>query len=435
MGTGSSIFSRKAEVHQSTPSLPINGGDFSTIGNDNKVADTKEIQDIGGSRSPYSPDSGSLRAGDFPSNDNKVADTKEIEDLVDPRIQYSPIWQSWDINPFEHEKSKLIEYAWDIMESYGLLTKFGVERSKFTRFLNAVALRMNPNKFHNFVHCWSVFQTTYLLIRNGAEQYLTPFYMLGALIAAICHDLHHPGNDNNFEKKSRSAIYERYQNNDIAAGVLERYHFAETEKLLENPDTDILSALSPEQRSAMLTIIKEAILATDMSRHFRLMDELALHVGRTPHFEDTDEDRTFLVRILVHCADLSGQALRRDLAQKWGGFVLEEFIEQFDKESAANIEVSESFRNLKSSELARFECQRSFVDIFVSKQWELAAQCFPALQCQADQANKNLAFYTLEIAKIKEGAGVGHLAQVVDAPSERKEGSVPQLVGNGEESI
>ena len=57
--------------------------------------------------------------------------------------------------------------------------------------------------------------------------------------------------------------------NDVS--VLENYHVAVAFKLLQTPELDIFSNLSPEERKIMRRLIIDIVLATDMTKHMMIL--------------------------------------------------------------------------------------------------------------------------------------------------------------------
>ena len=56
--------------------------------------------------------------------------------------------------------------------------------------------------------------------------------------------------------------------------VLENHHLAVTFKLLQNPACDIFSSLSHKQRMSVRKMMIDMVLATDMSKHMKLLADL-----------------------------------------------------------------------------------------------------------------------------------------------------------------
>ena len=56
--------------------------------------------------------------------------------------------------------------------------------------------------------------------------------------------------------------------------VLENHHIAVAFKLLQNPACDIFSSLSSKQRMSVRKMMIDMVLATDMSKHMKLLADL-----------------------------------------------------------------------------------------------------------------------------------------------------------------
>ena len=75
------------------------------------------------------------------------------------------------------------------------------------------------------------------------------------------------GLENDIEGADLALMY-----NDDA--VLENHHLAVTFKLLQNPACDIFSSLSHKQRMSVRKMMIDMVLATDMSKHMKLLADL-----------------------------------------------------------------------------------------------------------------------------------------------------------------
>jgi hypothetical protein len=107
-------------------------------------------------------------------------------------------------------------------------------------------------------------QMTYLILKKGqASKLLTNLDILSSLVAALCHDLDHPGNNNGFEVALRSEL--ALTHSDQA--VLERHHLSMCLRLLHVEDCNIFESLSGEQRLEARALITAAVMATDMAGH------------------------------------------------------------------------------------------------------------------------------------------------------------------------
>lgn len=303
---------------------------------------------------------------------------------------------SWRLNPFDFDFDTLFSFTVDIFQYYDLLTKFGINHKKLKTFLTNLKSEYHDNPFHNFEHVWSVFQISFLILQNGADKFLESNDIFSILISALCHDLDHPGNNNTFEKAKNSALYLKYQCN----AVLESHHKYMARALLSQTECNLMEEMSNTDHDQILELLDHAIMSTDMALHFGLMDILEKHSKLSPTFNKASfEDRKTLVGLIVHCADLSGQALTLDLAQFWGTRVTQEFINQSNKESELGLPLSPFMLGL-DNELVKMKMQVGFVTTFIIPQWTLMSMIVPALHAQAMQSTANRDFYANRVAAL-----------------------------------
>jgi hypothetical protein len=97
---------------------------------------------------------------------------------------------------------------------------------------------------------------------------------LAIYLAAIVHDLDHPGLNNQFlitTKSSKALLY-----NDRS--VLENHHVAAAFLLLEDPKYNFVKTLSKVDFKYLRTTVIDLVLATDLSHHYQLLGEFKLKV-------------------------------------------------------------------------------------------------------------------------------------------------------------
>lgn len=226
-----------------------------------------------------------------------------------------------------------------------------------------------------------------MLICQTRALYCSSFLdILSCLVAALCHDVDHPGHSQSYEINIQSPLALRH--NDDA--VLERHHCHTTFTILQEQKCNIFCNMSREEYRHVRKVILLAILGTDMSKHFTLIQKLSdraaiyaesftseqsrscssslaafskrgsspgtMWTSRTPHTEpktqrsksvgetmhvelpfnrQVDEQRLLLLQSIVHTADLSGQAFPPDVAQIWGNAVISEFQQEAEKQRNA----------------------------------------------------------------------------------------------------
>ena len=96
---------------------------------------------------------------------------------------------------------------------------------------------------------------------------LSSLGILAVMVAALCHDVDHPGNTNLYEVNTMSELALLY--ND--SSVLENHHCATTFRIInEGGECNIFHRLGKSQLKEVRSIIVHSILHTDMSHHFEM---------------------------------------------------------------------------------------------------------------------------------------------------------------------
>lgn len=174
--------------------------------------------------------------------------------------------------------------------------------------------------YHNFRHAVDVLQSVFCFLlhigvlppysshtqpvtKSPIASLLTPFDALTLLIAAIGHDVGHPGVNNVFLVKLNAPLAQLYNDNS----VLEAFHCAAFSQILRRHWPSAF-----EDRNLRKLLIS-TILATDMGVHHRFMESLGelqekYHAnGEVDDWKPQDKElyRTLMCGLLIKCADIS----------------------------------------------------------------------------------------------------------------------------------
>lgn len=195
--------------------------------------------------------------------------------------------------------------------------------------------------YHNEMHGIDVFHSlfTYIFFGESFEEILkfTKLITLTLLLAGLCHDVGHPGFNNNFQINTLSQYSITY--NDRS--VLESFHAAEAFKILLEPKNNILDCLDRDDFKIFRKQFIEAILATDMMFHARtnsvLRTRLASCGGDPAMLVPEDEGKAYdvyqeILNFLLHTADISHNSKEFNISYEWTMRLSEEFWNQGDIE-------------------------------------------------------------------------------------------------------
>jgi len=217
----------------------------------------------------------------------------------------------WGLYMWRYSEPQLMQILAAMFEGSGLCEQWRIPKLTLSSFLQAVCARYQHNIYHNVYHATQVVHSTFLLRRGGigtAGDMLSSLDTLALLVAAVAHDIDHPGVNNAFLIATGSPLAITY--NDEA--VLENHHAASVFRILGNPESNLFLTLQmPEKRQVKRTIVK-AILATDMARHSTLIKELTEVVA-----EQRQVDTGMLVQTILHLADLSNPVQPYKISRRW----------------------------------------------------------------------------------------------------------------------
>mmetsp|Transcript_56683 Transcript_56683/g.134639 ORF Transcript_56683/g.134639 Transcript_56683/m.134639 type:complete len:915 (+) Transcript_56683:201-2945(+) len=415
---------------------------------------------------------------------------------------------------FGKTNEELMPYVVDVYKFLGLAERFKIEDETLMRFASAVREGYHQHPFHNFHHGFSVFYIVFQMLNlTHLVDYLSETDLLAVLTAALCHDLDHPGVNNDFLINSADPLALLYNDSSI----LENHHTCMTFRLLKTPEKNIFANLTQEEFKEVRQSMIEGIGATDMKHHQMISSKMremidsaedhgsppvetvpaavrkkatnretharrgesvhspgaafsgrtrmdgirlerfergsnsdpgadseverrnsqdnirawtledsfnrtasndtawlnaskqkdknfttSLHPGLHPALTlESIEDRRFIMGVLIHTADLSGQALGRDLAQKWGELVLDEFQVQVAKELAEGLPVAPFMNNLEDP-VKRTKTQAAFVGYVLVPMWTSLFELFPSLEELHVNVHANLAHYRLRLESLND---------------------------------
>ncbi|ETV82490.1 hypothetical protein, variant 3 [Aphanomyces astaci] len=193
--------------------------------------------------------------------DHRVADDVFAHDV---KLTQRPELDSWDLDILSFSFTEVIQSVQTLFRAYGFIDTYEISPDKMQSFVASVAQHYRANSYHNFYHAFQVLHSAHIQLKVHMRKLLTGLDIFALMIAALCHDVDHPGNNNDFEVKCVSSI--ALTHNDDA--VLERHHCRVTFLILNTPSTNILEKVAPDAfRSIRRTIIR-CIMATDMANHF-----------------------------------------------------------------------------------------------------------------------------------------------------------------------
>ncbi|XP_026194217.1 uncharacterized protein LOC34619255 [Cyclospora cayetanensis] len=169
-------------------------------------------------------------------------------------------------------------------------------------------------------------------------------------IAALGHDVGHPGLNNAFLVSTNQSLALVYNDN----AVLENYHSYITFKTISataGVDGGILKVRQEKKQ------VIELILATDMAQHFPILSSFRARIA-SPAFSVSfnEEDRWMLAKLLIKTGDIGHSMLAWEQHYIWASRVNEEFCKQGDVEERLGLAISPLCDRRKAAELPAAQC-------------------------------------------------------------------------------
>ena len=292
-------------------------------------------------------------------------------ELVSPYIQIPENVNTFDFDALNLDECFILKnIAGYIFKKYIILSKLEISEELLTKFIGFVCENYNRNHFHNFQHAVNILQMTYnLLIESALIGKLKPVIVLACLIAAISHDVNHPGNTNSYEVNSLSKYAMLY--NDVS--VLENHHCTLTFELLEH--TGLLKYFKGDELKDFRKTIIICILGTDMSKHNEFISKFENVNLDSDTF--TNDEQYFICSAFVHCADLSNSTKEFDISFEWSKRISLEFYEQTLKEEIEGLPTL-SFMKVHDN-LTMCLNEINFITNVSIPMWELVKRKIPQL--------------------------------------------------------
>jgi len=298
-------------------------------------------------------------------------------------VSIEKLRSDWNLDVFALSPHEQHCVAAMIFEDTGSLTKFNIPADLLSRFIQSMSTSYNDNPYHNFPHALMVTHASFLLARAGTGDRcppLTRLQIFALLIAALGHDVDHPGVNNAFLVSSSSPLAICY--NDKS--VLENHHAATTFSLLRQHD--LLQAFVLEQRREIRKLIIAAILGTDMAHHHAMVRDLTESAASDRELEATEVVATFL-----HLADLSNCVVDWELSKTWAARVCEEGNAQAEREREMGLAAPPVVKPEDFSDVDLAQRQLVFLNKWVGPLVNAAALYFPGASSRIEVLEANQA--------------------------------------------
>ncbi|CAK8685576.1 unnamed protein product [Clavelina lepadiformis] len=338
---------------------------------------------------------------------------------------------SWDYDVLALERvtsrKPLVHLGMQMLDQFNVCEVLGCSQTTLHSWLVAIESNYHSsNPYHNSTHAADVLQATaYFLKKERLKAWMEPLDEVSALLAAIIHDVDHPGRTNAFLVNSNNPLALLY--NDTA--VLESHHAAFAFKFTVNNDKcNIFKNLSKDNFMNARQSIIDMVLATELSKHFEHVNKFISIVTKnnnsTSPFEQegvnsvnsrasgtqnpvvTYELKTLIKRVMIKVADVINPARKTPLCVEWARRISEEYFSQTDEEKQLGLPVVMPHFDRNSCSMPK--SQMTFIDYFLTDMFE-AWHEFCGMEDVMNNLNDNYNYW-----KKLQDRGIMRLAELED---------------------
>jgi len=232
----------------------------------------------------------------------QYAEYKLDQDFLDIINQNSFSVNSENIFIDTFDSSKFNKYeqyqvVFHVYKYFDLISKFNIEPRILLSFLKKLDICYQSNSNHDFNHAIDVFQHLSMQIHTcKLHLVLTQEELLSLLIASLAHDADHDG----FSQLNAGLMYEML----IVHSPQERRHCAALLTILNDNESNILTNIPQHFADKIIKMSLDMILATDMSKHFDIIQSLNNNF-KSPDFSfEKDDIRRTTMHIMLKAADI-----------------------------------------------------------------------------------------------------------------------------------
>ena len=305
--------------------------------------------------------------GESKSNKKIIEHNLKLTEIISPSIISmlkdqmkkldTPEFNIFELNEILDKKTS-IYIAIEILRNFDVIENEVIPHNIFINFLEIIVSKYDRINaiYHNDLHAGDVMQTSHTIIKRGnllKKMKLGQLDVFSILVACLCHDYKHPGQNNLYQINAKTKYAMRY--NDIS--VLENYHASQTFKVLQKNEYNIFINFSPEEYRICRRRMIDGILSTDMANHQKVisavkikMDTFDIKNGENLEkifiSEDEEnlgklfENQQCILNMIIHGSDISNPGKPDKISNEWTKRVYGEFFVQGDLEKKQGLTIS-----------------------------------------------------------------------------------------------
>eukprot|EP01017_Pseudomicrothorax_dubius_P026992 TRINITY_DN3063_c0_g1_i2.p1 TRINITY_DN3063_c0_g1~~TRINITY_DN3063_c0_g1_i2.p1 ORF type:complete len:707 (+),score=166.15 TRINITY_DN3063_c0_g1_i2:62-2182(+) len=338
-----------------------------------------------------------------------LASIRKMPSAAGDQAFLADVASNWNFDQFTlfRQSSKrrgFVEFGQALFNRFSVESTLRLQGDTAAEFLAILGdCYLDKNPYHNAMHAADVANDMGFFLLNGLGEILYELEASALLVAALAHDVAHPGYNNAFmisAKTKQALVY-----NDQS--VLENFHAACLYQIFDMPKANITKNLPEPEWKTFRKLCLHIILDTDLQKHFLLTSRFksALAQGNFDPKEETN--RMLLLSGAIKCGDIGHGAKELGLHKLWSRRVIEEFWRQGDEEVRRKLPISPL---CDRSNKAVGKSQEGFLKAIVLPLYEVFTEAFKGGNDQIrivclEQVKANMAYWGQEAEREARGKG------------------------------
>ncbi|KAI5825279.1 HD-domain/PDEase-like protein [Schizophyllum commune Tattone D] len=285
----------------------------------------------------------------------------------------------------------------------GMEEATGISMAQITPFIfHLRQIYRLENSYHNFMHALDVLQATYSFLESArmvppvtilyeTDRLWTPPANPGVIgclglrelfilyVAAIGHDVGHPGFTNVFMKNAQTPLSVVFD----GKSALEHMHCQLLLRVMRQHGLGVLLD-HPTDGTRIRRLLWETVMATDMSVHAEFMKNFAALVANP---KACPRRQTLVCQAIMKCADISNPSRPYTVSQHWASALMMEWTSQAHLEQYLELPTTVQ---TAGSPLAEANSQIFFISNFAMPLIQLMVEAIPEMEPYRAQCAANL---------------------------------------------
>lgn len=256
---------------------------------------------------------------------------------------------NWNFNSFTFDAlccgrslTELLLHLFDYYDFYNIFNLDMINVLKCFRLLEFGYHSTNP--YHNSIHAADVTQAMHCFMQeNKIRRHMTHLETMCSILAAVCHDLDHPGVNQSFLAATNNPLAHLYNNNS----VLENHHWRFALCIFK--ESQLFDHLSVDIFEDMKKQLKHLILATDIARQNEYLTRFRDLTSSQDFSMANTEDRALVLQMALKCADLGNPCRPWLISRVWSNLICDEFYKMGQIERKLGIPLTPICQREKTS--------------------------------------------------------------------------------------